>query len=76
MFAKTWMCHVLHTQNKRKVSNGYIYWIVGTFCVLDLIIITVWYLRDPMGRRMEYFPLENPEHIDDDVKVRILLFCF
>ena len=70
MFAKIWTCHVLHTQNKRKINNNQSYLIITVFCTLDIIILVIWYLYDPMSRRMEYFPLEDPPStIDDDVKV-------
>ncbi|UXI15899.1 transmembrane and TPR repeat-containing protein 2 [Sarcoptes scabiei] len=74
MFAKIWVCHVLHTQNKRKINNNQIYLIVGVFCSLDLIILAIWLFHDPMTRRMEYFPLEDPPlDLDDDVKFQPLL---
>lgn len=64
---------MLHTQNKRKVSNNQTYLIVSIFCLADMVILAVWYLKDPMFRRMEYFPLENPETHEDDIKFQPML---
>lgn len=42
---------------------------IASFCTIDLVILTVWYLRDPMIRRLETFPLEDPDITDEDIKV-------
>ena len=57
MFAKTWICHVLHTQNKRKINNNQIYLIIFIFAALDVIILVIWYLKDPMRRVIEVLPV-------------------
>lgn len=52
-----------------QISNNQVYLIISIFCLLDVTLLIIWYIKDPMSRRMEYFPLENPELLDDDVKV-------
>lgn len=37
---------------------------------LDLILLLVWQLYDPLQRKIELFPLEDPSSTDDDVKIR------
>jgi len=40
-----------------------------TFCSIDVIILTIWYLKDPMYLQIENFPLVDPDIIDEDIKV-------
>lgn len=37
---------------------------------VDLIILLTWQLSDPLQRRLETFPLENPVSSSDDIKIR------
>lgn len=37
---------------------------------IDLIILLTWQLYDPLQRRLEMFPLEDPILSSDDVKIR------
>lgn len=37
--------------------------------VVDLILLLVWQLHDPLQRRVELFPLEDPMS-EDDIKIR------
>lgn len=37
---------------------------------VDLVILLIWQIYDPLQRRLETFPLEDPESINDDVKIR------
>lgn len=37
---------------------------------VDLIILLTWQLSDPLQRRLEPFPLENPVSSSDDIKIR------
>jgi gamma-aminobutyric acid type B receptor len=38
--------------------------------VADLVILLTWQLQDPLQRRLETFPLEDPISTNDDVKIR------
>lgn len=38
--------------------------------VVDFIILLVWQIYDPLQRRIEIFPLEDPPNTFDDVKIR------
>lgn len=37
---------------------------------VDLVILLIWQLYDPLQRRLEAFPLEDPILTSDDVKIR------
>lgn len=38
--------------------------------VIDLIILIVWQVLDPLQRKLESFPLEDPVSLNDDIKIR------
>lgn len=37
---------------------------------IDLIILMTWQITDPLQRRLESFPLEDPMSSNDDIKIR------
>lgn len=41
----------------------------GLLC-FDVVLLLTWQLYDPLQRRLETFPLEDPASISDDVKIR------
>jgi gamma-aminobutyric acid type B receptor len=43
---------------------------VTGFLMVDLVILLTWQLYDPLQRRIEVFPLEDPLSSDDDIKIR------
>lgn len=43
---------------------------VSGLLAVDLVILLTWQIYDPLQRRLETFPLEDPESINDDVKIR------
>lgn len=43
---------------------------VSGLLAVDLIILLTWQIYDPLQRRLEQFPLEDPESVNDDVKIR------
>lgn len=43
---------------------------VSGLLVVDIVILLTWQLQDPLKRRLEEFPLENPVSTNDDVKIR------
>lgn len=43
--------------------------VTGLLCI-DLVILLTWQIYDPLQRRLETFPLENPVSDIDDMKLR------
>lgn len=43
---------------------------VSGLLVVDLIILLTWQIQDPLERKLETFPLEDPILASDDVKIR------
>jgi gamma-aminobutyric acid type B receptor len=43
---------------------------VTGFLLVDLVILLTWQLYDPLQRRIEVFPLEDPVSTEDDIKIR------
>lgn len=37
---------------------------------IDIILLLAWQLHDPLQRRVELFPLEDPPSMADDEKIR------
>lgn len=60
---------VIHLLQK-KVEPWKLYTMVSGLLVVDLIILLTWQLQDPLERRLETFPLEDPISISDDIKIR------
>lgn len=46
------------------------YTMVSGLLAVDLVILLTWQLQDPLERRLETFPLEDPVSASDDVKIR------
>lgn len=43
---------------------------VSGLLVVDLIILITWQLEDPLQRKLEIFPLEDPGLVSEDIKIR------
>jgi gamma-aminobutyric acid type B receptor len=43
---------------------------VTGFLLVDFVILLTWQLYDPLQRRIEVFPLEDPVSTEDDIKIR------
>jgi hypothetical protein len=43
---------------------------VSGLLAVDLVILLTWQIQDPLERRLETFPLEDPISASDDVKIR------
>ena len=43
--------------------------VIGLLLV-DVVILLTWQLYDPLQRRIEVFPLEDPVSSEDDIKIR------
>ncbi|XP_066139007.1 gamma-aminobutyric acid type B receptor subunit 1 isoform X1 [Euwallacea fornicatus] len=77
MFSKVWRVHRLSTAAKtdpkgrlKKVQPWKLYSMVSGLLVIDLIIMISWQVVDPLQRRVELFPLEEPLEESDDSKTR------
>lgn len=55
---------------QKKVEPWKLYTMVTGLLCVDLIILGTWQLYDPLQRRLEAFPLENPLSDIDDMKLR------
>jgi hypothetical protein len=71
MFCKIWLSYRLstHIEHSVKKKGLEIYLTILAFCVIDLAILTTWYLHSPMDRRVEKFDLIDPETTDEDIKI-------
>nr|CAD7453521.1 unnamed protein product [Timema tahoe] len=54
----------------QKVEPWKLYLMVTGFLLVDLVLLLTWQLYDPLQRRIEVFPLEDPISTEDDVKIR------
>jgi hypothetical protein len=54
----------------QKVEPWKLYLMVTGFLLVDLVILLTWQLYDPLQRRIEVFPLEDPLSTEDDIKIR------
>ncbi|XP_048517566.1 gamma-aminobutyric acid type B receptor subunit 1 isoform X2 [Dendroctonus ponderosae] len=77
MFSKVWRVHRLSTRAKtdpkvkmKKVQPWKLYSMVSGLLVIDLFIMIPWQVIDPLQRRVELFPLEDPLEESDDSKIR------
>lgn len=43
---------------------------VSGLLAVDLLILTTWQLEDPLQRKLEIFPLEDPGLVSEDIKIR------
>lgn len=55
---------------QKKVEPWKLYTMVTGLICVDLVILLTWQLYDPLQRRLEGFPLEDPGSSDDDIKIR------
>lgn len=47
-----------------------LYVMVGSFVVVDIIVLSVWQGVDPLQRTLESFPLEVPKNTVEDIKIK------
>ncbi|ESP00240.1 hypothetical protein LOTGIDRAFT_141127 [Lottia gigantea] len=69
MFAKVWMVHKLTTASKKERKEWGVHVVLSIFLALDVAILTIWQIMDPLQRKLEFFPLENPRNTDEDIKL-------
>ncbi|XP_066967377.1 gamma-aminobutyric acid type B receptor subunit 1 isoform X3 [Macrobrachium rosenbergii] len=76
MFSKIWRVHRLTTKTKienkvrKRVEPWKLYVMVGSFVVVDIIVLSVWQGVDPLQRTLEVFPLEVPKDTVEDIKIK------
>ncbi|KAI1308651.1 Gamma-aminobutyric acid type B receptor subunit 1 [Halotydeus destructor] len=72
MFIKTWISYRLSTSSSRnkKIKDGQTYMMLSGFCLSDILILLVWHFHSPMVRKVEIFPLEAPDHMEEDIKIQ------
>jgi gamma-aminobutyric acid type B receptor len=72
MFAKTWISYRLSTAGakKKRIKDRQVYLSLLAFCLLDIIILIIWFFQSPMSRKVEIFELESPDNTDEDVKIQ------
>ncbi|XP_038063944.1 gamma-aminobutyric acid type B receptor subunit 1-like [Patiria miniata] len=83
MFSKIWMMHSLVTQEKSESEDGRrrrrkislqkvevwkMYLMIGVLLVVDLVLLTVWQIIDPLYRLVEDFDKE--EHYEEDLEIQ------
>ncbi|XP_063700484.1 gamma-aminobutyric acid type B receptor subunit 1 [Culicoides brevitarsis] len=73
MFSKVWRVHRFTTKaktdSKKKVEPWKLYTMVSGLLAVDLIILLTWQLEDPLERKLEIFPLEDPGIQSEDIKI-------
>uniref|UniRef100_A0A336MNE3 CSON001631 protein n=1 Tax=Culicoides sonorensis TaxID=179676 RepID=A0A336MNE3_CULSO len=74
MFSKVWRVHRFttktKTESKKKVEPWKLYTMVSGLLAVDLIILMTWQIEDPLQRKLEIFPLEDPGKVSEDIKIR------
>ncbi|XP_006611610.1 gamma-aminobutyric acid type B receptor subunit 1 isoform X2 [Apis laboriosa] len=75
MFSKVWRVHRLTTktkadQAKKKIQPWKLYTMVSGLLAVDIVLLVCWQVLDPLQRKMETFPLEQPPFGDDDARIR------
>ncbi|KAK9747333.1 Receptor family ligand binding region [Popillia japonica] len=73
MFSKVWRVHRLTTKlksdHKKKVEPWKLYSMVSGLLVLDISLLLCWQIIDPLQRKLEQFPWEQPTNAADDFKL-------
>lgn len=80
MFWKVWQSYVLSTRNAPPLgkTNRQVFTTVGSFCLIDVIILTIWKLHEPMDRTtVKIKEQSGPElNMGDDIIVELKIeYC-
>lgn len=81
MFWKVWQSYLLSTRNippLGKTANQQVFMTVGFFCLIDVIILTMWKLYEPMDRTTVKIKEQSGTELDlgDDVIVELKIeYC-
>ena len=46
------------------------YAVVGMFLAIDVVVLTVWQILDPLKRDLEDFPHEKPRDTERDIEIK------
>ncbi|KAG8195614.1 hypothetical protein JTE90_017911 [Oedothorax gibbosus] len=68
MFSKIWRVHRLTTKIKsdsKRVYSWKLYIMISVLLTIDVLILSAWQIFDPLRRKLEVFPLEDPEELED-----------
>ncbi|KAJ8680838.1 hypothetical protein QAD02_016625 [Eretmocerus hayati] len=68
--AKLFMAKQKISSIQKQVQPWKLYSMVGTLLVVDIVLLTVWQVLDPLQRKLENFPLEASTQGDDDARIR------
>uniref|UniRef100_T1KDL7 G-protein coupled receptors family 3 profile domain-containing protein n=1 Tax=Tetranychus urticae TaxID=32264 RepID=T1KDL7_TETUR len=75
MFTKVWFAYRLSTQleqsskSKQKVENAQVVLMISLFCLIDVAILTSWFIKSPMIRITEKLEQEDVDPNDENIKV-------
>jgi len=79
MFSKVWRVHRQSTKSKEeakkikeepKNSKKNVDWILVALLFVDVLVLFIWFIVDPLYRRLENFQLESPLDTKEDIKIR------
>jgi len=79
MFSKVWRVHRQSTKAKeeakkiKEVANNSkknVDWILVALVFVDILVLIIWFIVDPLYRRLENFQLESPLDTKEDIKIR------
>ncbi|KAG1682630.1 Gamma-aminobutyric acid type B receptor subunit 1 [Nymphon striatum] len=74
MFSKVWRVHRLTTKDSSdsknfEVQSWKLYIMVGILVIIDVIILIIWQVYDPLHREIENFLLEDPKDMSENIKI-------
>lgn len=72
MFSKVWTIYRVTTRRKkniRQVRECEFYAVLGIFVAIDVAILTIWQVVDPLARKLELFPHETPANTHLDIQI-------
>ncbi|XP_006822137.1 gamma-aminobutyric acid type B receptor subunit 2-like, partial [Saccoglossus kowalevskii] len=78
MFSKTWRVHrvaALKTVKRRIVTDRQLYGMVLVLVMIDVTILTVWQIMDPLYRETEMLRLEDDPDVSNQQIQPILEYC-
>ncbi|XP_006611611.1 gamma-aminobutyric acid type B receptor subunit 1 isoform X3 [Apis laboriosa] len=68
--AKLFMAKQKVSSIQKKIQPWKLYTMVSGLLAVDIVLLVCWQVLDPLQRKMETFPLEQPPFGDDDARIR------
>ncbi|CAD1475175.1 unnamed protein product [Heterotrigona itama] len=68
--AKLFMAKQKVSSIQKKIQPWKLYTMVSGLLAMDILILVLWQVLDPLERKIETFPLESPPFGDDDARIR------